>query len=70
MILASRSAYFDRMFRWNWRESNQDVVVLNDVTKDMFDIILNFMYKNELEIETIEDAVELHKLGNIKRITV
>ncbi len=46
-ILSTRSVYFDRMFS-DWKESKVNKVTICDIAPEVFEIILEFIYKGQI----------------------
>jgi len=63
VIVSSRSTYFESLFCWNWRESDQREISIPDCPKDAFEIVLEFIYSNRLDIDSLFEALELYKLS-------
>jgi len=51
------------LFCWNWRESDQREISIPDCPKDAFEIVLEFIYSNRLDIDSLFEALELYKLS-------
>lgn len=63
VILASRSCYFRSLLRWNWRESNQQEILLRDIEINTFSVVLAFLYSDHLDISSLPIAQELSKIA-------
>ena len=60
LILIQQSQYFRAMFRSNMRESEENQVKIEDCSKDIFLLLMEYMYTNTVDIDIdIEHAVEL-----------
>ncbi|KAK3087042.1 hypothetical protein FSP39_000933 [Pinctada imbricata] len=66
-VLAAVSPYFDAMFSCGMRESIDGVVNLQDISKEIFEKILTFIYTGD-KIVTNDNAEELIKAGAIFQI--
>lgn len=67
IILSERYEYFDAMFS-NWKEAGQNKIIIPDIVPEVFEIILEFIYKGQLSNwkEKLEEhAVDLIKAANL-----
>jgi len=62
-ILMSRSSFFYSLLKWNWKESNQKEIVINEMGADVAELVLHFIYNNTLEISSSVSAMELYKVA-------
>ena len=67
LILALKSPYFDQKFFLSAAAATKEQIVLNDVSADGFDKVLEFMYTGETElsdknVEHVLRAADLMKL--------
>ena len=51
------------MFCGAWQESSQNQIELKDISKESFELVLSFIYKNELPITTPQDAIDYYRIG-------
>lgn len=51
-IILSRCAYFKAMFESNMAEKTQTRIRIKDVTNDVFQLLLSYLYLDEITIET------------------
>lgn len=66
-ILAVSCNYFDAMFQGNFQESLEPVVVINDMDPEIFEIVLKYIYTNQLSNDLGSKAKEVlaaaHRFG-------
>lgn len=61
LILTARYEYFENMFK-NWKETEQRKITIEGVAPEVFEIVLEFIYKAQLsgweeKLETYVDAL-------------
>jgi RCC1 and BTB domain-containing protein len=62
-ILIGQSEYFRAMFRSDMRESKENEVHVQDCSKALFLLLLEYLYVGEVDI-VMEDAIELYVLSD------
>lgn len=63
-ILSSRSDYFRILFSGSWKESNQKEIKINEIYPESFEVLMNFLYSDEIDEEINPlNALEHLKLG-------
>jgi len=62
-ILSSRSWYFATLLGHQWRESNQNEICIQNVPFENVQVLLSFLYSNFIQIQTLQEALELHKMA-------
>ncbi|CAH1715309.1 unnamed protein product [Aphis gossypii] len=58
-ILASASEYFEKMFGGGFQESTQDVIEIKDISVDVLNCLINFIYTKELDTINSDNAEEI-----------
>ncbi|XP_012060396.1 PREDICTED: RCC1 and BTB domain-containing protein 1-like [Atta cephalotes] len=67
VILTICSLHFKRMFEKNWKENNQSVIKIDDVSYNVYKAYLKYLYTNTVDlclINTFEKVSELFDLAN------
>ncbi|CAE8712428.1 unnamed protein product, partial [Polarella glacialis] len=59
VVLASRSAYFRALLSSEFRERSQEQLVLEDITMDQLNLLINFIYADEWAVEDVEFALDM-----------
>ncbi|KAG8197089.1 hypothetical protein JTE90_004354 [Oedothorax gibbosus] len=60
LILAAKSTVFENLF-WNSSNSRLEVVVVDGVTSSGLNLLLEYIYYDNLETKTVEEFIELSK---------
>jgi len=55
-ILASASEYFEKMFGGGFQESTQDVIEIKDISIDVLNCLIDFIYTKELDTINSDNA--------------
>lgn len=66
-VLGTRYEYFETMFR-NWKEAEQNKITIHNIAPEVFNIVLEFVYKGQLSgwVEKLEThAVDLIEASNM-----
>jgi len=72
-VLASQSEYFERMFIGGFRETTQDVIQINDISGDVLNNIIDFMYTGvlvKIEQDNVEVMIYLFSSSNVFYSTI
>ena len=67
-ILSCRCEYFAKMFSGNWKEKEQDVIELKDVSCGTFSYVLSFLYTGLINIPKEVDLTELLYISDMYNI--
>lgn len=63
LILSARYKYFATLFS-NWKEANENRITINDIEPEVFNIILEFIYKGQLS--NWKEKLERHAVDLIQ----
>ncbi|KAF0754874.1 kelch-like protein 21 [Aphis craccivora] len=58
-ILTSASEYFEKMFGGGFQESTQDVIEIKDISIDVLNCLIDFIYTKELDTINSDNAEEI-----------
>ncbi|PRP80797.1 hypothetical protein PROFUN_11537 [Planoprotostelium fungivorum] len=62
VLFAARSNYFQSLFTKQWMESGSTDIILQEIEPDVFRVIMQFIYSNEMKIEDDFSEEECYQL--------